>query len=706
VKRNANDPIGGDIMSRIGTSLSILLAVSVTQFVPQQSHAQQQNRTVAVSDGAADPAVAPDGARIALSILGTIWIVPANGGDARQVSNGIGWDTHPSWSPDGQFLVYAHEDGDGSDLVMTNLATGTSAALYHSDKQIGQTEFTPKGDEIYFVAQSEQLDAHLMHVPIDGGDAKPVTETHDWHEWSFALSPDGQHVLLASGRYGGADLFRVDLPGRQSTRLTDTPWNQFSVAWSGDGKTLYYVKSVNAMDSIMAMPAAGGAAQTIFTSPYDDKALALAPDGITAVLCAARKLYRLDLRTGATTPIPFTARFVLPPQSAPDMVITHARVWDGTGAAPLADRTITITGGTVAAIGTGAPNAAPGVPVIDAHGRTVMPALMDNHYHFWDYQQGPFLLSRGITNIRDPGAPLSLSMNFKEAIAMGLFPGPDIYSAGPLIDGLGDYHPMVDVMIDDTAAAATVVRAFKAQGVDLLKVYFMLKPDVLCAVVREAHKVGLKVTGHIGVHTSWGQAMDCGIDGLNHIRVWADFLPANEQPQGYNESLDDDKNPIPRMQSDWHDIDPDSPRVTALIQKMAKLGVGFDPTLSIQRIDDGMRKQLGLAQFAAAQDSYRRMGKFVARAQQMGVFLLAGTDDGVLYDELDAYDSAGVPKPTILEAATVNGAKWLGKDSAFGTLAVGRRADLIIVDGDPLKTIADIRKIDIVVKDGRIVFRK
>jgi len=109
------------------------------------------------------------------------------------------------------------------------------------------------------------------------------------------------------------------------------------------------------------------------------------------------------------------------------------------------------------------PAPTPGVPVVDAHGRTVMPALMDNHYHFWDYQQGPFLLSRGITNIRDPGAPLSLSMNFKEAIAMGLFPGPDIYSAGPLIDGLGDYHPLVDVMIDDTAAAATVVRAFKAQ---------------------------------------------------------------------------------------------------------------------------------------------------------------------------------------------------------------------------------------------------
>jgi len=692
-------------MRRIRGQLPIL-AVALCATLPAVSQAQQRTRVVAVSDGAADPAVSPDGSEIALSILGKIWIVPANGGEARQVTNGISWDSHPAWSPDGQFLAFSHEGGDGNDLVMLNLATGTASAFYHTDDQILESEFAPKGDEIYFVAMSEQLDAHVMHVPVDGGKAEPVTETHNWHEWSFALSPDGQQMLLASGHYGGADLFQVDLPSRAATRLTDTPWNQSSVAWSADGKTFYYIRSVNAMDSIMAMPAAGGAPRLVFASPFDDKELALAPNGKTAVLCAGRKLYRLDLQTGAIAPIPFTARFTLPAQSAPDMIITHARLWDGTGAAPVADRTIEIRGGKIVSIGARQPDGAGGVPVIDARGRTVMPALMDNHYHFWDFGQGPLLLSHGITTIRDPGAPLSLSMTFKEAIALGIFPGPTIYSAGPLIDGLGDYHPLVDVMLDDTVGAATVVRAFKAQGVDLLKVYFMLKPEVLCAVIREAHKVGLRVTGHIGVHTSWTRAMDCGIDGLNHIRVWADLLPANEQPQGENESLAADRNPVARMQSDWHEIDPNSPRVTALIQKMARSKVGFDPTLSIQRIDDGMRKSLGLAQFATARDSYRRMSRFVARAQQMGVFLLAGTDDGSLFDEMEAYDSAGVPKTAILQAATANGAKWLGKDGEFGTIEVGRRADLIIVDGDPLKTMSDMRKIAIVVQGGRIVFRK
>ncbi|MGB7668455.1 MAG: hypothetical protein WBL66_14445, partial [Candidatus Acidiferrales bacterium] len=355
-----------------------------------RGQAQPGERVLTVDHGAADPAVSPDDARIAASILGKIWVLPAAGGDARQISTGISWDTHPAWSPDGQFLAYSHELPNGTDLVIQNLATGTSSVIYHTNQQIGAMQFTPTGDQIFFILQTSQLDSHLWHIPVSGGEPTAITETQDWHEWTFALSPDAKELLLASGRYGGANLYRMELPGRQATRLTNTPWNQSSVAWSRDGKTFYYIESQNATDSIMAMPVAGGSPRRIFSSPYDDKDLSLAPDGTTAVLCAARKLYRLNLESGSITPIRFEARFVLSAQSPADMVVTHARLWDGTGSPAIDDATIEIRDGRIQSIERGQNQISlpSGVPVLDASGKTVLPALMDNHYHFWDAFQG------------------------------------------------------------------------------------------------------------------------------------------------------------------------------------------------------------------------------------------------------------------------------------------------------------------------------
>ncbi len=114
----------------------------------------------------------------------------------------------------------------------------------------------------------------------------------------------------------------------------------------------------------------------------------------------------------------------------------------------------------------------------------------------------------------------------------------------------------------------------------------MLDPEVLRAVVREARAQGLPVTGHIGVRTSWNEAMDAGINGFNHIRVWRDFLSKEQQPQGLNESLDGSRNRTARSQADWRDIDPASPEVAALIERMAETGTALDPTLRIQRFDE------------------------------------------------------------------------------------------------------------------------
>ncbi|MGH8211127.1 MAG: hypothetical protein ACREU6_16325, partial [Steroidobacteraceae bacterium] len=626
---------GCERMRELYFCMSLMIAASVAVLIAVPANAASYSRAVSVDHGAQDPSVSPEGSQIAVSILGKLWLVPVRGGAGRQITYGFGWDTHPAWSPDGRFLAYSHHLQGATDLAVLNLPTGNTDLITRAGGLIGPIEYAPDGSELFFILRGREGDAHIEKVSPAGGKAEPITETQGWHEWSFALSPDGTELLTASGRYGGTNLYHLVFAGRKVTRLTHSLANQGQVVWTRDGKYLY-IETRNGVETVFAQSTAGGERQEVYRSPYRDTQIALEPGGQTAVLCAARRLYRLNLATGKVTSIPFRARFELPKQSQADLVITHARVVTGTSAPIVEDATIEIHDGRFRAIHSGDRFVARAdVAVIDAAGKTVLPGLMDNHYHYVDPFLGTALLSRGITSIRDPGGRISESMSYKESIHLGLLNGPDIYAAGPLIDGTGDYHPWVAVEIADPAKAAALVDSLKEQGVDLLKVYFLLEPDVLCAVIKEAHRQGLKVTGHLGVRTSWSQAMACGIDGLNHVRVWADLLPLAEQPQGENETLDAEVHPIARMQADWSKIDPQGPAAGALIAKMAQAGVGFDPTLSIQTIADAKRKELSLEEFALAREAYARMGAFVARAERAGVLLLAGTDNGSLFDELE-----------------------------------------------------------------------
>ena len=663
-------------------------------------------RVEVLERGAVDPAVSPDGHQVAVSILGTLWLIPVAGGDAVQVTTAAGaWDAHPAWSPDGQFLAFARSTRNGSVLMEHNLATGASRSVLEVEGTPGHIAYHPRGTELFYVLMRGQYDAHLWRAPRAGGaDPRQLTHTQNWHEWSFALSPTADSVFLESGRYGGADLYLLAADSLRARRLTETPErNEFSVAWSADGRTRMWIVGQNGMDTVMAQTG-GAAPRPVYASPYGQKQLSIDPAGRFAVVADGRRLHRIDLQGGTSAPIPFRAALPLPARAPGDLAIVHARVWTGVDERVMEDATVEVRGGRIVRVHRGAPEA--GLPVLDAAGKTLIPGLVDNHAHYWFPFQGERLLERGITSVRDPGAAISTSMNFKDANRLDVVLGPTIYTAGPLIDGSGGYHPMVDVAIDDPSAAPALVATLKEQGVDLLKLYFLLRPDVARAVLAEADRHGLPVTGHIGVRTSLREAVEAGIEGFSHIRVWRDVLPLEMQPQGENETLDGTKNPVARMQADWSRIDPEGAELGALLRMMAARGVALDPTLTVQRIADRDRTRFSLQDFATASETYRRMGRFVRRAHESGVMLLAGTDGGSLNDEMEAYVDAGVPTIDVLRAATVNGARWLGKDDEFGTIQPGRRADLLLVDGDPLGNIRDARNVIAVIKEGRVVVRK
>jgi imidazolonepropionase-like amidohydrolase len=685
---------------------AVLAAPTAAQEAAAPLPALNSTRTEVLERGAVDPAISPDGSRVAVSILGTLWLVPIAGGDAVQVTAPDGaWDAHPAWAPDGQFLAFARNTRNGSVLMEHNLATGAARSVMEVEATLGHIAYHPLGGELFYVLMRGQYDAHLWRAPRNGGaEPRQLTHTQNWHEWSFALSPAADTAFLESGRYGGADLYLLALDSLRPTRLTQTPErNEFSVAWSGDGHTRMWVVGQNGMDTVMAQTG-GAAPRAVYASPYGQKQLSIDNAGRFAVVADGRRLYRIDLGGGTVAPIAFRAALPLRAQAPGDLAIVHARVWTGVDDRVMEDATVEVRGGRIVRVHRGAPEA--GLPVLDAAGKTLMPGLMDNHAHYWFPFQGERLLERGITSVRDPGAPVSTSMNFKDANRLGVVLGPTIYTAGPLIDAPGGYHPMVDVAIEDPAAAPALVQSLKEQGVDLLKLYFLLDPGVARAVLAEADRQGLPVTGHIGVRTSLREAVEAGIEGFSHIRVWRDVLPLEMQPQGENETLDRERNAVARMQADWSRIDPEGPELGELLRMMAARGVALDPTLTVQRLADRDRSRFSLEDFATASETYRRMGRFVRRAHESGVMLLAGTDGGSLNDEMEAYVEAGVPTIDVLRSATVNGARWLGRENEFGTIQPGRRADLLLVDGDPLKNIRDARNVSAVIKEGRVVVRK
>ena len=695
--------LNGRMRRKLGLAAVAAGVAVCTGALPAQSQ-------VTVDIGARDPAISPDGSTVAVSILGKIWLLPIEGGTARQLTDGASWDTRPAWSPDGRFLAYAARTRQGADLLVRNMATGGVRFLHRVQSSIGHMQFDPEGDRLYFVDDRSQYDAHVWRIPLGGGEAEQITHTQNWHEWSFALSPDGDRLLLETGRFDGTDLYELHLEEMSLERLTETPEREMAVAWSPDGSRRAYVETHNGVDHIVLteLTGEGAAPRRLHTSAFNQKQLAFHPSGEWLLVLGGRRLHRLDLASGEMSGIPFEARFEVADDPTDDLLITNVRLFDGTGDEAIPATAVLVRDGRIAEVRTGedagVPDVGPGTPVVDGGGRMLLPGLMDNHYHYWQPLAGADLLAAGVTAIRDPGSAIQDAMDFKDAVRLGVLAGPDVYTAGPLIDGPAGYHPMVDVSIEDPAAAPALVRALKEQGVDLLKAYFLLDPDVLAAVVAEAQVQGLPVTGHIGVRTSWRQAIEAGISGFNHIRVWRDFLPPEIQVDGRDMSLDGGRNPVGRMQADWREIDPASPEVMSLLELMAETETGLDPTLYIQEIEDSDRSRFSLEEFHNARQAYERMGEFVRRAVAVGVPLLAGTDNVGLFNELEAYADAGVPNAAILRAATANGARWLGREDDFGTVEPGRRAHLILVDGDPLEDIAELRNIDLVVKDGVIVF--
>jgi imidazolonepropionase-like amidohydrolase len=330
----------------------------------------------------------------------------------------------------------------------------------------------------------------------------------------------------------------------------------------------------------------------------------------------------------------------------------------------------------------------------------------------------------GVTSVRDLANDTDGLMQMRRRFDEGAEIGPRVVMAG-FIDGRGPYQGPTKVFADTEEEAKAAIDNYAKLGYIQIKVYSSLKPELLPRIVEMAHAHGMRVSGHVPSGMNAEQFVRDGVDEIQHMNfIFLDFMP----------QVKDTRTPARFTEVAAHgaEIDPKSEQVQAFIQLLKEHKIVVDPTLSIFEgmfddragkmaqgfapVADNMPAQVrrgflygGLevpkGQDQRYQDSFQRMLYMAKTFYDSGVPIVAGTDSlagFALHRELELYVKAGIPAPKVLQLATLGAAHVVKRDSELGSIAPGKLADVILVDGDPSAHISDIRRVKTVVKDGMV----
>lgn len=405
------------------------------------------------------------------------------------------------------------------------------------------------------------------------------------------------------------------------------------------------------------------------------------------------------------------------------LVVRRARVFDPATLAARAGMTVVVRNGRVARLAPDDAVTAPrGATVIDAAGRTLLPGLWDMHVHA-SAEDGIFHLAAGVTTVRDMGNDWLLP-DVARRWGRGTALGPRLLMSG-IIDGPGPYTVPTGTVAKDAAEALAAVDRYADSGYVQIKLYSSLDTALVAPVARRAHARGLRLSGHVPQGLTAEGFVRAGADELQH----ANFLFLNF----LGDSAGDTRTPARFTSVARHgaSLGVGSDSVRRFVALLEERGTTVDPTLGVfegmltgrpgvvsplwapvdRRLPPQVRRELrsggGLpvpegmdARYRAALDSMRA---FVRVLHAAGVPIVAGTDGApgfALHRELELYEAAGIPAPEVLRLATLGAARVMKRDRELGRVAPGMLADFVLVDGDPLARVGDVRRTWLVVKGG------
>jgi len=671
--------------------------------------------------GLMHPVVSPDGARVAFAALGDLWVVSTSGGEAtpERLTNDVFVEMHPMWSPDGNLLAYSSDRGGEMAVWVRDMRTGQDRKIIGGG---GTASFSPDGGRLAYLDSASQL--RVVDVKtLEGRKVHERLMEPGRPSWS----PDGRAVVMSAlhpystrFREGTNEVLWVQVEPNPSATGRDAfapdrwfdPLPHKSIGmrenlgpvWSPDGTQMaaiidgYLATFPVARDGTPAGPPRRVSSDMASSPSWTGDS--------GRVLYQALDRFRLvDLADGSVRDI--VPRMTWEARKTTGAVTVHAgRLFDGRGTETRSGVDIVIDGNRIRQVEPHRDDLHRGT-VVDASSGTVVPGIIESHTHLSkEYGQvlGRIWLSFGITTARNPATNPFEANEERESLASGVRIGPRVVTTGEPLDGTRIYYPG-GVALDGGAMVDNYMSRAQALGFDFVKTYVRL-PDLLQKrIIAAAHQAGMPVTSH-----EIYPAVAYGADGVEHIRGTSrrGFTPKNSETR-----------------HTYHDV----------IDLLAASGMTLTPTIGIQGghqlltlkdgswLDDARIKTLfpatasepsralrakpsTPADIAAREALVAPQERLVSALHKAGGRIIAGTDSPInpyglsLLLEIEHYVRGGLTPAEALLTATAVPAQAMGLGAELGTIEPGKLADLVVVDGNPLENIADLRKTRTVVKDG------
>jgi imidazolonepropionase-like amidohydrolase len=376
--------------------------------------------------------------------------------------------------------------------------------------------------------------------------------------------------------------------------------------------------------------------------------------------------------------------------------LANGRLIDATGAPAIERANVIVRNGRIESLGPAdSTPLPPGVPIVDVAGKTILPGLWDMHAHAGLAEWGPVYLASGVTTARDMGGEFDVVTALRDAWRDGTALGPRLLLAG-LVDGPGPAS-FGHVTAANPGEGRAAVKEYQDAGFQQMKLYNLLDKPTAAAIIDAAHAAGMTVTGHIPNGLSMRDVVELGMDHIAHLTVRD--TPGSDAMHDTIAFLKAHGTVIDPTIS-WNELLGRSPQTP-----IESFQPGFAHAAApLQRLINGASG--GQVTPEQAHDRLARSLAIIRALHDGGVPIVAGTDKGVpgvsVAREIELYVEAGLPPIEAIRAATAVPARVMGLAADSGTIAPGLRADLIVVDGNPLARISDIRNVTLVSANGRL----